>query len=319
MRSQRRAYSRPMHRRLTLLVLAALVLPACRRAQIDATPVAETLVAASATTPGSVVSAAPPEEEGPSWPAGYTPPLEWEKRLVHVDGVDETWALRWAQPPWPGACTSPSFNGICECEGIVWGLRGKLELVRERPGAPVERLSLGGLREDGMQIAGFERSPGDDTATLDEVVRRPQVKTLKLADYDHDGRSTEFPLQVGYRACGHNETVMVGISKARPHLHVFASAETPEIPLVLSLSNSWEEVRRARGRVVEVPEWSCGDHGTEEGIYTTLRFDAAGIHAERSVWACDFSGSQPRRTKRLSGGEQSSPGGAARGGKPTAL
>src|SRR4051794_29754386 len=96
-------------------LLTVLALAACGRARpVDIQPEPST----SSPAPEAPPSAAPdPEPESspatavtpkasPSsepdpfaWPEGYTPPEVWERRTVVVDGVAETWSLRWRKPP----------------------------------------------------------------------------------------------------------------------------------------------------------------------------------------------------------------------------
>jgi hypothetical protein len=243
------------------------------------------------------------------WPPGYVPPEIWETREVLLDGVKETWSLRWKRPPRFNGCP---LEPSCACFGVEWGLVGALELVRERPGAPVERLDLGALREGGAQIPGFLASPLDSEerddhgnlvrpgATLAQMVKRPRQRVMDLHDYDHDGWAAELVFQVGYWACGQNPSVLVGVSKANPHLHVFGTAEHPVRPLVMTYESAWSTILRARGKTVEVPLQECGDHGGG-GHYLTLRFDpAAGFRVvDDAAWDCDLEQSPPRRTVRI--------------------
>src|SRR5262249_7994471 len=83
--------------------------------------------------------------EGPGafgFPGGYVVPAVWETRAVVVDGVPETWSLVWRKPPTSNSCTT---SLMCPCQGVAWGLRGELDLVRDRPGQPVERLDLAAI------------------------------------------------------------------------------------------------------------------------------------------------------------------------------
>jgi hypothetical protein len=302
------------------LIFAALVLAACGRAKpVDVQPeppsapsAADALPEPEATsTPGSAVPAPTPASDEPDpfpWPASYVPPEVWEAHKVVVDGAAETWSLRWRRPPRFNGCSPWSW---CGCDGVAWGLQGDLELVRERPGAPVERLDLGALREGGAQIPGFVQTPLDEEKTdragvvvrpgaqLADVVKRPHAQAMRLHDYDHDGWATEFVFQVGYWACGQNPSVLVGVSRANPHLHVFGTAEAPARWLVMTYLSSWDSILSARGRTVEVAQHVCGDHGGG-GHYTTLRFDPGGLHVvDDADWQCDFDHETPRRTIRI--------------------
>ena len=55
---------------------------------------------------------------------------------------------------------------------------------------------------------------------------------MPLGDYDRDGRATEFVLQVDAGPCGHDTSLVVGISRDTPRLHAFGTAESPDEPLV---------------------------------------------------------------------------------------
>jgi hypothetical protein len=266
-------------------LLAALALTAC-----DATPRIQPEPAPSSTateTPaptGSAARAVPsPPAPGPdelAWPEGYTPPEIWETHAVVVDGETETWTLRWRKPPRFNGCNPWSS---CACSGLAWGLAGELDLVRERPGAPVERLDLAALRYGKAQIPGFVEMPGDSKVDggvpLSEVVKRPQAEAMVLSDYDHDGRATELVFQDEYVMCGNNVSVLVGISRAEPRLHVFHTVEKPDEALRMNYLSSWEVLRKAQGKTVDLPLIACNDHGGAGASYLRLRIDpAAGLH-----------------------------------------
>ena len=156
------------------LCFTAFALASCDR---TASTIAPERASPSLTTPSSAAPPAPAPDRAPAsavntrataalddvpealrWPPGYVPPEIWETREVLLDGVKETWSLRWKRPPRFNGCP---LEPSCACFGVEWGLAGALELVRERPGAPVERLDLGALREGGAQIPGFLASPLD--------------------------------------------------------------------------------------------------------------------------------------------------------------
>lgn len=306
------------------LVLAVLVISACDRpTPVDVQPEPPASVSASepvpsaapapeaSTVPGGAVKARPAPSSDPdplAWPEGYTPPEVWETRTVLLDGAAETWSLRWRKPPRFNGC---SPWGWCGCSGVEWGLMGELDLVRERPGAPVERLDLGKLRRGGAQIPGFVTTRLDDSEydrrgrlvrpgkTLADMVQRPHAEVLKLRDYDHDGWAAELVFQIDYWACGQHPSVLIGVSKANPHLHVFGPTEAPDQPLVMTYLSSWDQILAARGKTVEVAQHICGDHGGG-GNYATLRFDPGGLHVvEEGDWLCDFQKTPARRISRI--------------------
>jgi hypothetical protein len=123
----------------------------------------------------------------------------------------------------------------------------------------------------------------DDTDPL-EIRRRPPVQVVRFADYDHDGRATEFYLQTEAVPCGKSAGVVVGISKANPRLHVFGTAREPDKPLYL-LKREWEALRDAAGPV-DVVDWRCGDHGADTQTVVHLSWTAAGIDGRRREYAC---------------------------------
>ena len=207
----------------------AATAPALTPAQVPAPEVAQGASPAAAPSAArepeatSAVQTSPPSDafDPFAWPPGHTPPEVWEQRTVTVGGVAETWILRWRKPPRFNGCT-PSIS--CACAGVEWGLQGDLELWRERPGAPTERLDLGKMRDGGAQIPGFSQTSFDVEKydqELADIVKRPHVQVMNLRDYDHDGWATEFVFEVGYWACGQNPSVLVGVSRVNPHLYVF--------------------------------------------------------------------------------------------------
>ncbi len=108
------------------------------------------------------------------------------ERSVVVDGVTETWLLEWTSKV-ENDCIVPDWC-TCPCAGFAFGETGKLDLVRQRPAAPEERLHLGDLFEGGLgadaalagacrrpealRREGRERGPEDERARLANA-RRP--------------------------------------------------------------------------------------------------------------------------------------------------
>jgi hypothetical protein len=267
------------------------------------------------------------------WPESYRPPEVWETRNVVLAGTTETWSLVWRKPPRfngcdpgydPGyyaSCLDNTFSALknkcsfCACNGLEWGLVGELDLVRERPGAPVERLDLaavpGAVPGEGAQIPGFARSPLDDAIldeehqvvrpgqTIADAVKRPKVEVMQLRDYDHDGWAAEFVFQVGYWACGLTPSVLVGVSRTNPHLHVFGSVASRDSALTMEYVWVWDRILAARGKTVEVTFHECGDHGGG-GSYMTLAFVPGGLAVvDAADWECDFPGDPHKRTRRI--------------------
>jgi hypothetical protein len=228
-----------------------------------ATTVAESGAPAEATV-SSVPSATT------SVPAGDDPLLVRERATLTLDGVSETWRLVWARPPFP-TCRGAEAR-TCPCAGFAPGERGDLDLVRERPGAPVDRLQLSPLFEDHETILAA-RADADAGAHV-----------LAFADYDHDGKASEMVFQVGAGPCGHTAWALLGVSSANPKLHAFVSAEDPKTPLVLEQRRDWETLR-TKGSLERV-QVACGDHGADES--TSVSVTAAGgvLHAVTRTAAC---------------------------------
>src|SRR5205085_690506 len=124
-------------------------------------------------------------------------------------GVREIWRLVWEAPPKPACAAGTADWYTCPCIGFAFGERGRLDLVRLRGGHEVERMSLAPLfDEDETDAPGevtlrrVEPSESDHDGDLEDedlpglVAHRPSDRILELADYDHDGRATEFLLQV---------------------------------------------------------------------------------------------------------------------------
>ena len=93
---------------------------------------------------------------------------------LSLDGVDESWRLEWVRPPFP-ACRGADAES-CMCTGFAPGERGDLDLVRQRPGAADERMSLSPLFDD------------------HETMLATTARVMTLGDYDHDGRASELVL-----------------------------------------------------------------------------------------------------------------------------
>jgi hypothetical protein len=235
-------------------------------------------------------------------------PLIREEHKVLVDGVEEVWRLEWVNPPSP-VCSpdEPDVWPTCPCEGFAFGESGNLVLVRKRPGQEEERFALNQLFDEELDAPGKsgqavlrrwdvdqkDRDEANSPGFAARVRARSIATVMHFGDYDHDGRATEFLVQVGTLPCGKKMSVVVGISRATPQLHVFRSAEHPEIPLVLQ-SGQWEALLKAKAPV-KVRDWACGDHGAETETELELSADAGNIHATRTEFECKEDGSRGRR------------------------
>jgi hypothetical protein len=113
---------------------------------------------------------------------------------------------------------------------------------------------------------------------------RPDVQIMNLRDYDHDGRATEFFLQVAALPCGKRMGIVVGISRGRPTLHAFTSTAHPERPLVLRV-DQWDALARSREPAAHV-DWRCGDHGTSQQEELALEIVPKGIRVTRLFYRC---------------------------------
>lgn len=236
---------------------------------------------------------------------GISQSLIREEHTVIVNSVREKWRLVWCDRPRP-ICSPDEWSG-CPCTGFAFGEYGQLDLIRARSGAMDERFPLTQLY-DGEETpapqpaAVLSRWPvldGDyelsqtSPDTFGALVRARAPKTaMRLGDYDHDGRATEFPLQVGAGPCGYCPTILVGISRRFPYLHAFGTVLHPKEPLGLHHPSDWDTVLHGQRKVTLV-QISCGNHGAEEQTELELRFDEEGIHATRIVYSCgpgpDFS------------------------------
>jgi hypothetical protein len=137
--------------------------------------------------------------------------------------------------------------------------------------------------------ADYENHFADTTSAFEQSVhKRADVKILKLADYDHDGRATEFTLQIGATPCGHSDNIVVGISRQRATLHALTSVAHPERPLILE-RHIWNEFLHSRGRITSV-EWKCGDHAADQELVVRLVASDEGIDATRLVYDCTPEG-----------------------------
>ncbi len=201
-----------------------------------------------------------------------------EEQTITVNGVPEVWRLQWKSPPQP-ACDAKDQSWMnCPCEGFAYGESGSLDLVRLRQGREVERLPLSPLFDGPAML---QRWP---TTDKDLVAKRPVVRLMNFADYDHNGAATEFYLQTSSGPCGHIQGVVIGVSSSNSRLHVFGSSLHPDKALVLQ-RREWDDLLNARGPV-RVVDWFCGDHGQNKQIELRLQATPAGIEVIREVYPC---------------------------------
>jgi hypothetical protein len=209
-----------------------------------------------------------------------------EEQSVEVKGVLEVWRLQWKSPPKPGCEAGPGWY-TCPCAGFSFGESGKVDLVRLRQGKEVERLALTPLFEGDPILQRWPTTDKDmddpDTADPATVARRPVVRLMNFADYDHDGHATEFYLQTSAGPCGHIQGVVIGVSASDPQLHAFRSRQRQKM-LVLQRRES-DALLKGSGPV-HVVDFPCGDHGENKQIELQLQPGPRGIDVTMERYAC---------------------------------
>lgn len=233
------------------------------------------------------------------------PSLIREQRTVMVAGVREAWRLQWDTPP-QSACGPEDLEVAlaCRCSGFAYGEAGKLALVRMRHGAAPERLDLAPFFKD-LGVAGAEGAAvvrrwrpipaaahdeeddwhhAADFDFLKRIKARGSSAVMKFGDYNHDGQASEFLLQVGTQPCGTQQLVLVGVSRYNRHLHVFAAAEAPAQPLVLS-GAAWAAVLRSP-KPAAVVESGCGAPGNDTETLVTVAVRRGAFHVQRTSRPC---------------------------------
>lgn len=189
-------------------------------------------------------------------------------RTVMVDAIEETWVLRWRGKP-QLSCVAPPELGTCACWPFAYAEKGNLELARMRLDEPEDVFVFSKHLEDDPELQHWimdKDDPMDRALPIAEIKKRPVLDAMQFADYDHDGRATEFTFRVPLGGpCGHNSTRrVIGISKKNPKLHWIG----PSMP-----QEAWDKVAKMEvpGSItyIEVP---CGDHGsgTEQSVVVKL-------------------------------------------------
>ena len=155
-------------------------------------------------------------------------------------------------------------------------LVGHLELTRERPGSPIERLDLSEMVGGEAEVPGFERPAGNDklwdekgiVRPMTEIVRRPHVDLLDLRDFDHDGLAAEFlyHLPVGLGSCAAFPVALVGVSRGQMQLHDFG---------ITLRRSQWKSVLDARGASVDLVITPCNEGHGLSPEFATVHFDPA--------------------------------------------
>ena len=246
-------------------------------------------------------------------PAAEPPSQVRAQKVVMLEGKTEIWRLEW-QAAALSVCGAEDVATAlaCECSGFAYGEAGQLVLVRARPGANLEVLDLtpffaGETIPGGASGAVLQRWPpvpatahdedddwhhASDLDFLRRVRSRGSADAMRIADYNHDGRASEFLLQVGTQPCGRQVMVLVGISRLNPHLHVFASAEAPTVPLEMG-PRVWDAVRR-NAQPGHVIEWPCDQAGNAEST-VTVEVRRGIFNVQRDSRSCPAEGQEPSR------------------------
>lgn len=229
-----------------------------------------------------------------------TTPILREETTVVVDGVEEVWGLQWLGSPKPVCGPDGDDWMTCPCEGFVFGESGDLRLVRKRHDKPEEVLHLTPLFESeedrpagGAVLRRWDKHEDDFDQSKEpgfaaSVKARPLSTMMRFADYDHDGRATEFALQIGNQPCGKLMCVVVGISRKNPRLHVFSSLKNPGKPLILR-DSQWNALAKANEGMATVIDWRCGDHGSGNQEEVALSAQDGQISASRIWYKCRLS------------------------------
>ncbi len=201
---------------------------------------------------------------------GATAPDIRESRTVMVDGVAETWRVRFETPSRAPA-DIPEGEESCPSRFEARFDRGRAVLERVRDGVVIDRYTNPCRRIDGAEcgtellIPWHVEAPAGSHLSPEASDRLPWVTFLDVGDYDHDGRATEIAVDVGHLVCGHSVSYVIGITREHPRLHALTWSDGERM-VSESGRLGWEAVRaNARGRAVT---WGCGDHGStaEESV-----------------------------------------------------
>ncbi len=227
-----------------------------------------------------------------------------EEQPVRVGKTTELWRLVWRAPPQPACAPDDGVGGWDSrpCDGFAFGERGDLDLIRVRDGRVVERLPItpffdvlltpwevaAVLPRRAVREGDFEKEQQDGGKFIAELQSRPDVKIMQPRDYDHDGRATEFFLQLSSSPCGKRMGIVIGVSRDNDRLHAFGTARHPDKPLVLRVDH-WGALAGARGPL-RLIAWECGDHGSDTRDVLEALVDAGGIHVTGRNYLCNDDG-----------------------------
>jgi hypothetical protein len=228
-----------------------------------------------------------------------------EQHAVQVNGAYETWKLEWETLP-ASAC-GPDDVAValaCPCSGFAYGEAGVLSLVRLRPGTNRELLDLTGFyRPENLPVTGnlavLQRwvpvpatahdedddwHHASDFNFVSRVQARGTAPVMRIGDFNHDGQASEFLLQVGAQGCGRHLMVLVGVSRRNTRLHVFASAEAPDVPLELD-AQTWEAVRGS-AKPVRALESRCEGQAGQVEAEVRVELRRGIFHVRRTTHPC---------------------------------
>jgi hypothetical protein len=230
-----------------------------------------------------------------------------EEAPVSFGGSNEVWRLEWMDKPKEACAPRNEESGTCPCAGFAYAEYGRADLVRIQGGKEIDRFHLMPLFEseelpvDGA-AAVIQRWPidrGDFSETPPSgasIRKRPPVKLMDIADYNHDGWASEFVLQIGTSPCAHKQAVLVGVTPDKPVLHVYGTLKSPEKPLVLE-PEAWVLLKNNRHDVRYV-SIKCGDHGSDEQTEIILSSEKNGIRAFQETFECMNDFKKGKRVKR---------------------
>jgi len=240
-------------------------------------------------------------------------PVVREQRTAVVAGVEEVWQLVWdGQPATVCGPEDISNATTCPCAGLAYGEHGKLSLVRRRADKEVERMDLrplfgldpfDGPGDEVKDSAYLQRWPlKDDDLDREkrepdlaaEIKQRPAPTIMTFADYDRDGRATEFLLQVGTLPCGKLQYAAIGVTKKNPRLHALTSVAHPKKPLVMP-RHAWEALLKGPGPAA-VTTITCGDHASENRGELVVSAKGGAIRVKSRAFSCPAKG---RREKLI--------------------
>jgi hypothetical protein len=246
-------------------------------------------------------SASPPKRSNPR--------LVREETSVTFGGINESWRIEWLIPPKEACAPKDEEAQTCPCAGFAYAEYGQADLVRTREGKEIERFPLASLFEEQEKpvdntTAVIQRWATDDEDFLsvnppsaESIRKRPSVKIMNVADYNHDGSASEFILQVGTLPCFHRQSILVGISPDKPRLHAFGTIKSPNKPLVLE-PEAWEQLRKTPRHVRYISR-KCGDHAAGEQTEFVLSIEPKGIRAFEETFECTANDKKEKRVERV--------------------